>query len=100
RTPHGCTLFPYTTLFRSQRAQEQRAQDADRHVFLWVLRFLSRRRDGVEADVCEEHEARAAQHARPSIRAPVARIRRDEGVVMGRSEEHTSELQSPYDLVC
>src|SRR5207248_8305843 len=28
------------------------------------------------------------------------RLENDEGMVVLRSEEHTSELQSPYDLVC
>src|SRR5437867_10057445 len=33
-------------------------------------------------------------------RAPAGRASRITWTIFGRSEEHTSELQSPYDLVC
>src|SRR5438094_7847791 len=55
RRPPISTLFPYTTLFRSD----------------------------------------PISHEGPAARPPAARA--DDRV---RSEEHTSELQSPYDLVC
>src|SRR5437867_7048476 len=67
RRPPRSTLFPYTTLFRSQpRPQERR----DRAAIRVVEAGAGRRRPGEAARVGE------------------------------RSEEHTSELQSPYDLVC
>src|SRR5438094_3742449 len=68
RPPPRSTLFPYTTLFRSQ----------------------SRRLDPF-------HAARVAAHPTgcPPARCVSTQTRRDT-----RSEEHTSELQSPYDLVC
>src|SRR2546426_1572004 len=71
RRPPRSTLFPYTTLFRSSSAA------AD---FLVVLFFFE---DAVpvSADACED-EASA------------------EAVLAFRSEEHTSELQSPCNLVC
>src|SRR5947208_6916338 len=71
RRPPRSTLFPYTTLFRSRRIEE-----GERGRF---------RRP-------------AAAH-----RAPVARARRrPREMARGRrrSEEHTSELQSPDHLVC
>src|SRR5207248_11801774 len=34
------------------------------------------------------------------FRRPVARVAFALGLVVARSEEHTAELQSPYDLVC
>src|SRR5207248_5722919 len=40
-----------------------------------------------------KHQKIAGEHARDGARSAEARQR-------GRSEEHTSELQSPYDLVC
>src|SRR6202167_3888727 len=58
RRPPRSTLFPYTTLFRSQAAQRRR-------------------------------------------RVPLVGLSRSRGQsVWPRSEEHTSELQSPGDLVC
>src|SRR5437867_10380512 len=69
--PPRSTLFPYTTLFRSQGTSGRR-----------VDRFGCRRR----TTGCESS-------ARRSVRSPA-------GSGRTRSEEHTSELQSPYDLVC
>src|SRR5207248_10091534 len=71
RHPPTSTLFPYTTLFRSRRL---RADELDR-----PLRPALRLHGA-----CDRH-----------------RPRRDaQRTSHGRSEEHTSELQSPYDLVC
>src|SRR5438094_7705363 len=61
RRPPRSTLFPYTTLFRSEHLPQVAHRD-------------DRRRRG--------------------------RDRGDLRLDGGRSEEHTSELQSPYDLVC
>src|SRR5258708_28983286 len=83
RRPPRSTLFPYTTLFRSQL----RALDRQLEIALSTLQTL--------------REA-----------ARVQKIRFDEGAVplragsatcsaqSRRSEEHTSELQSPDHLVC
>src|SRR5260370_14037196 len=65
RRPPRSTLFPYTTLFRSRRADLPRGEP-----------LLRRRAPG--------HQRRHLGLAR----------RR------GRSEEHTSELQSHLNLVC
>src|SRR5690349_23457022 len=79
RRPPRSTLFPYTTLFRSRRR---------------------RRGDGRGADarrVCRGDGGAVAAHrtrARSGAGGGAARPRR------GRSEEHTSELQSRRDLVC
>src|SRR5690348_17784644 len=77
RRPPRSTLFPYTTLFRSQagsRTVAGRVAGADRV-----------RRRG--------YRARRA----PDGREDAAGNRRGAGP---RSEEHTSELQSPVHLVC
>src|SRR5258708_14982520 len=73
RRPPRSTLFPYTTLFRSPHPRFPR-HGADRH-----SRHRARRRP-----VPELHAAafRPVRHA------------------VDRSEEHTSELQSPDHLVC
>src|SRR5437763_5414700 len=69
--PPRSTLFPYTTLFRSIRRRRVIAQQDEQ-----IL--VERRRAGV---------------------APVDVERRDLFAEV-RSEEHTSELQSPMYLVC
>ena len=45
------------------RAEQQRADQADRHVALRILGFLGRGRDRVETDVGEEHRRRGADRA-------------------------------------
>src|SRR5438034_4533099 len=72
RRPPRSTLFPYTTLFRSERERQPRSRAARRIDDLGPSRH---------------HE-----------RAPPRRIRRRR--THCRSEEHTSELQSHSDLVC
>src|SRR5207249_10795399 len=96
--PPSSTLFPYTTLFRS-------VQIAD-----GVSRAPAGVRDagtGVRAK-----GAGASNRSRVPVRRSlagldrllrVARSRRQRprpAYISGRSEEHTSELQSRFDLVC
>src|SRR5690349_23281199 len=81
RPPPRSTLFPYTTLFRSARERD-------------VLRALPRR-DAGAARTSGLRDGRRAV-ARAARRGPPHRARRR----AGRSEEHTSELQSRRDLVC
>src|SRR5438094_1001652 len=83
RRPPRSTLFPYTTLFRS-RARLLPGGDAPH--FLQLLE---------QALFRVEPPGRIHEH-RVDAAPPGAR-RRDR---VERSEEHTSELQSPYDLVC
>src|SRR5204863_5109673 len=73
RRPPRSTLFPYTTLFRSEQRPAARRSQAQRR----FLDFL----DGLCApDVAEGYLRGVADS--------------------DRSEEHTSELQSRRDLVC
>src|SRR2546426_5836642 len=72
RRPPRSTLFPYTTLFRS--------------------RIFARRR-------VLSNEAQGSYRARHR-RVSGHRARDCAGARRGRSEEHTSELQSPCNLVC
>src|SRR2546421_968681 len=69
RRPPRSTLFPYTTLFRS---------DAHEHC----------------QRPCSEHQT--AAHSKPPDGLGVPHAQGG----LGRSEEHTSELQSRSDLVC
>src|SRR5258708_26478862 len=79
RRPPRSTLFPYTTLFRSD--------------------FLFQRAPGVLGRRRNWTPARAA---RPDAGYGCGVLRAGQsGLVLGqRSEEHTSELQSPDHLVC
>src|SRR5438067_7300430 len=77
RPPPRSTLFPYTTLFRSVKHGRENQRDNDLQIEM------------------------------PSHRATRSRAKLHRGwLVQGspgmrrRSEEHTSELQSRFDLVC
>src|SRR2546426_5373850 len=73
RRPPRSTLFPYTTLFRSHALRREFAQHRE-----WMIRGYA-------------------------IGLAVATIRPIMGTFFAaalRSEEHTSELQSPCNLVC
>src|SRR5690348_18114105 len=72
RQPPRSTLFPYTTLFRSYAVASFTA-GSDPHALESEVRAILARvaREGVPAELVE-----------------------------ARSEEHTSELQSPVHLVC
>src|SRR5256885_13131364 len=87
RRPPRSTLFPYTTLFRSHKE--------------WLPVWIEN-----------------PNHWRPGTKMPTFRLDKDEVQAIaafvwqsavtgnlatnppGRSEEHTSELQSPCNLVC
>src|SRR2546427_9529626 len=89
RRPPRSTLFPYTTLFRS---------DGDR--------AAARQRGGVDqvhrvAQVSDDrHEPSRGDEREPRGEQPRARVGERDGVGAPRSEEHTSELQSQSNLVC
>src|SRR5205085_11559376 len=80
--PPRSTLFPYTTLFRSADGGA-RALDA------------ARLRGARARGLCPERRGlpRGQAGGRERRRAHLRRLR-------GRSEEHTSELQSQSNLVC
>src|SRR2546426_7415391 len=83
RRPPRSTLFPYTTLFRSHAVARGGVRRADR-------------RAGGNATRSLAHRLRGPRGVRPHL------PRRHGGAVPDRerSEEHTSELQSPCNLVC
>src|SRR3712207_8871993 len=83
RRPPRSTLFPYTTLFRSERRPH-------RHVTGPLQQVVGRRVLG-ELPFDERVERQEREHdAGDDDRRPEE----------GRSEEHTSELQSRQYLVC
>src|SRR2546428_8721795 len=85
RRPPRSTLFPYTTLFRSEGRRADDVQLAARQGGLQQIRCVHRPfgRPGADEGVqlVDEDDV------------PAFRLR-------DRSEEHTSELQSRSDLVC
>src|SRR3712207_7266524 len=80
RRPPRSTLFPYTTLFRSERLRE-------------------RGRLGGEPEVAGEREVEARAVGRAVDRGDDGLAHLPDGR-QHRSEEHTSELQSRQYLVC
>src|SRR2546425_5299992 len=78
RRPPRSTLFPYTTLFRSAQPLEEQP------------RFALEGGSGAEARRIDDDRQHAVQHA----------LLLAFFIVPGRSEEHTSELQSLAYLVC
>src|SRR3712207_8014213 len=91
RRPPRSTLFPYTTLFRSLADVGQRRGDRD---------VLAEAGGDDPAALVAEDLQQLREHA-----AEVLGLDRPGGVVRaepraGRSEEHTSELQSRQYLVC
>src|SRR5207249_9930001 len=94
--PPGSTFFPYTTLFRSRRGDgdaflcEGERSIADDNDTAAVAA-------GVVASDSEAHGSWADATFTRGEREP--RVG-GAGVPSIRSEEHTSELQSRFDLVC
>src|SRR2546427_7082259 len=76
RRPPRSTLFPYTTLFRSRSARDQRL-----------------------VEVTRVHDAAGRSPDHRGADGPAGR-RSTSDRVDQRSEEHTSELQSQSNLVC
>src|SRR2546430_13564953 len=82
RRPPRSTLFPYTTLFRSQRLRAVPDSGLER-------------RAETRADVRAVAKRRAEQIVESARRRRQRRL-----ALLERSEEHTSELQSQSNLVC
>src|SRR5438067_13928589 len=76
RRPPRSTLFPYTTLFRSAGAAHR-----------------------LDMEIGRERIERLRRRATRVSGGPVGRLVIDANQE-ARSEEHTSELQSRFDLVC
>src|SRR5256885_14951942 len=98
RRPPRSTLFPYTTLFRSPGGgtgvQDLRldvaADGVDQFAAAGVTGQLPEERATEALAPGEAHLA--GDRARGVVAPPLAALE--------RSEEHTSELQSPCNLVC
>src|SRR5256885_8266527 len=85
RRPPRSTLFPYTTLFRSALKKEELSKSKRDSVHFNYVRF--------KASPCVQYDGIFTGDAS----APNFQYLNFKGY---RSEEHTSELQSPCNLVC
>src|SRR3712207_8838986 len=93
RRPPRSTLFPYTTLFRSQALELGDPEAAVTDLGVVVVRGAA---GGEDAPVGEERQVGAEERAVVLLLAVGA----GEDRLGLRSEEHTSELQSRQYLVC
>src|SRR2546430_11682314 len=86
RRPPRSTLFPYTTLFRSEQAAERQRRHGQ---------------PGFEQRA-PLHQTETHQHQPPGEGHAAGEAQDAGGVAAwpARSEEHTSELQSQSNLVC
>src|SRR2546426_2434746 len=110
RRPPRSTLFPYTTLFRSCEKPSIEADDLDPvralpgRILLQQLERASRLLDRVDRDrfrlFPRGDEKPSFGIDRESARLLLRRRAREIAELPARSEEHTSELQSPCNLVC
>src|SRR3712207_7534560 len=87
RRPPRSTLFPYTTLFRSELLEDPEG--------------LLGRKPALGEEVFEADSGdQAHRQVEPPVGFSGVEHGHDAGMVQGRSEEHTSELQSRQYLVC
>src|SRR3712207_8217886 len=84
RRPPRSTHFPYTTLFRSPRPPHDREVATHEVVGVVGDAVHEVERPAAEATALGDHDA----------------VRPGDDLEVGRSEEHTSELQSRQYLVC
>src|SRR5437773_5236122 len=85
--PLTSTLFPYTTLFRSFYF--------DNTLFATVNAPANGATSTVSWNTFD-----SAQRAFDGTRVLTTKVYDSSGLIVQRSEEHTSELQSHHDLVC
>src|SRR5207248_9898442 len=99
RVPQRLTSFPYTTLFRSEDRLRDGVARAERIGELLAVGVQEGRTVG--ASRLRDRVALHRRRPRAAVRVVLQRVEVAAlGADVERSEEHTSELQSPYDLVC
>src|SRR5690242_12376477 len=94
RRPPRSTLFPYTTLFRSVARFDEGEVFAVAALHLLVPQL----HEFVDVELVVGEEDEVLEPVRRAARVVAQAVQRV--VDAGRSEEHTSELQSHVNLVC
>src|SRR5256885_9600473 len=92
RRPPRSTLFPYTTLFRSIVTAIIVASSVVGLASPFLLRAV------IDTALPDRNVALLAWLVAGMV--AIAAVTSAFGVIQARSEEHTSELQSPCNLVC
>src|SRR5699024_11879500 len=90
RRPPNPTLFPYTTLFRSPPSKARAPESGKTSPRRWGWPCRSGRTDSARCRTFSPGRQNGLH------RTPLPSCR----LTAGRSEEHTSELQSRFELVC
>src|SRR5256885_4519946 len=96
RRPPRSTLFPYTTLFRSEGAEEANGRQLYGEAYVDVPGsgpwYAESNICSMENTTCGSNGSGKTEASRLSFWMTTS--------ARSRSEEHTSELQSPCNLVC
>src|SRR2546430_6262352 len=92
RRPPRSTLFPYTTLFRSP--------DSPLHQDIAEVRKAAQRAAGLTRQLLAFSRQQVLEPIILNANDLVEDFKKMLGRMIGRSEEHTSELQSQSNLVC
>src|SRR5256885_10577068 len=97
RPPPRSTLFPYTTLFRSNESAARLAG-----IKVWAVMIFVYGVSGLLAGLGGAMQAARLYAANGLQLGQSYELDAITAVILGgtRSEEHTSELQSPCNLVC
>src|SRR5437762_10675074 len=92
--PPSATLFPYTTLFRSKGEGVGRPYELGEAIGKASRELVAQSHNVAQKRLIEGHrlDERAANNFLMFLN--------EQAAATGRSEEHTSELQSPMYLVC
>src|SRR5690606_41728651 len=100
RPPPRSTLFPYTTLFRSGRVAEHATAALEHGELVEHHRTMSADVVGCIQASCHPIALLSCNVAACGLDGPEIGRGRRRPTELGRSEEHTSELQSRENLVC
>src|SRR2546430_17286551 len=98
RRPPRSTLFPYTTLFRSEIAQQKTGDQAALFATNSGRRLLNA--GDIEGAISQFRAAISSSPNYAAAHFELAVALGQHGKSEERSEEHTSELQSQSNLVC
>src|SRR5256885_11235776 len=95
RRPPRSTLFPYTTLFRSRaRSYDAPAMRRRRQSRVWLVSELYYPEETSTGQIMTQIAEALAEHVDMHV------LCAQPTYASRRSEEHTSELQSPCNLAC